>query len=265
MDSHVAVHVDNHVMQVRLNRPDKKNALTLAMYDALRTAIEQAETDPAVRVLLVTGTGDSFTSGNDLKDFLQSPPVGSSSPAIQFVHAISSAQKPIVAAVNGLAIGIGTTMLLHCDLVYAAESARFQLPFVNLALVPEAGASYILPRLMGYQKSAELLLLGEPFNARQALEAGFVNAILPDEELHEKALQVADALASKPPSALRQTKALLKRGLERATAEAMKEEFALIAERLQSAEAKEAMQAFMERRQPDFSRFTGEECHPRPS
>jgi enoyl-CoA hydratase/carnithine racemase len=156
-------------------------------------------------------------------------------------------------------------MLLHCDLVYAAESARFQLPFVNLALVPEAGSSYILPRLMGYQKSAELLLLGEPFNARQALEAGFVNAILPDEELHEKALQVADALASKPPSALRQTKALLKRGLERATAEAMKEEFALIAERLQSAEAKEAMQAFMERRQPDFSRFTGEECHPRPS
>lgn len=255
MSEHIAVDVTGAVMTVRMQRPEKKNALTRAMYTALTDALRQADEDPGVRVVLLRGTDDCFTSGNDITDFMQAPPVDDSSPVFQFLRAIVTAQTPLVAAVTGPAVGIGTTMLLHCDLVYAGESARLHLPFVNLALVPEAGSSLMLPRMAGHVRAAELLMLGEPFGAATAQEFGLVNAVLPDGEVHARALDVAAKLAAKPPAALRLTKSLLKRSQRAEVEETIAYEARFFAERLQSPEAAEAFQAFMERRKPDFSRF----------
>ena len=252
-DKAVLTTQDGAILKLQLNRPAKKNAITADMYTVLADALEQAQTNPDIRVVLITGSEDSFTSGNDLNDFLQNPPHSADSPVFRFLHAISTFEKPLVAAVNGLAIGIGTTLLLHCDLVYAAENAVFQLPFVNLALVPEAGSSLIMPLIMGHVRAAELLLLGDKFSAQKAVAYGIVNEVVAAGDLESHALEKATTLASKAPEALRLSKQLLKGGNAVLIAKTMAEEGKLFGERLRSPEAMEVMQAFMERRQPDFS------------
>ncbi len=243
------------VLRIEIDRPDKKNALTAAMYQAMADAIKSAEADGKVRVVLIHGKADLFTAGNDLQDFLDNPPRDDNRPVFQFLYAISQAQKPIVAAVAGAAVGIGTTMLLHCDLVYAAPNARLQLPFVNLGLVPEAASSLLLPALVGYQRAAELLLLGEPFSAQQAKDIGLVTEVVSEEQLFDTAMAQAKKLASKPAASLRLTKRLMKQGQAAAVAQQIKLESGHFGERLGSPEAKEAFSAFLEKRKPDFSRF----------
>ncbi|MFL6311493.1 MAG: enoyl-CoA hydratase [Terriglobales bacterium] len=254
MAEHIVVSVENRVLTVRLDRLEKKNALTRGMYLGMIEALKQADADPNVRVVLITGTEACFTAGNDLVDFANAKP-GETSPAILYLQTLAAAQKPVIAAVGGVAVGIGTTMLLHCDLVYASSGARFQLPFVNLGLCPEAGSSTLLPALMGHRKAAELLYFGEPFTAGTAQEVGIVNTVVASNELLNMATEKARQLAEKPPAALRITKALLKRGSANAIAEAMANETEQFAALLQGPEAKEAMMAFMQRRKADFSQF----------
>lgn len=254
MAEHIVVSVQDRILFIRLDRAEKKNALTRGMYLGMIEALKQAEADSAVRVVVITGTQDCFTAGNDLMDFANAKP-GETSPAIVYLQTLAAAQKPVIAAVAGVAVGIGTTMLLHCDLVYAAPDARFQLPFVNLGLCPEAGSSLMLPELMGHRRAAELLLFGEPFGSGKAQELGIVNAVYPGGELLAEATAKARQLAEKPPSALRTTKALLKRNAAGAVAEAMARETEQFAALLQGPEAREAMMAFMQRRKPDFSKF----------
>ncbi len=253
--SGILTEIRDRVLRIEIARPEKKNALTLAMYAAMAEALAAAEADPGVRVALIHGARDCFTAGNDLKDFLERPPHSEDSPTFRFLRGVSSFAKPLIAAVNGVAVGIGTTMLLHCDLVYAAPGARFQLPFVTLGLVPEAGSSFLLPYIAGYQRAAELLLLGQPFDARKAHAAGFVTEVIPEDELLEYARDAALGVAALPPAAVRHAKALMKKRFAARTAEAMAEEGAVFRERLASPEAKEAMTAFLEKRKPDFSRF----------
>lgn len=255
MSDTIRVDAQDGVLTIQFNRPEKKNALTLAMYEAMTAAVRQAELDKAVRVILFTGTEDCFTAGNDLGDFLHTPPTGDDSPVFRFLKSLAAASKPLVAAVNGVAVGIGTTMLLHCDLAYAGQSARFRLPFVDLALVPEAGSSLILPQLMGQRRAAELLMLADTLDATTARDLGIVNAVLPDDRTLAVARQKALQLAAKPPAALRLTKALMKRIPAPAIQEAMGAEGRHFIARLQSPEAREAFQAFLERRPADFSQF----------
>lgn len=243
------------VCLICFNRPGKKNALNLAMYTALVDGLKRADRDDTLRVVLLTGVDGCFTSGNDLADFVQAPPGGADSPVMQFLAAVSQFRKPIVAAVNGTAVGVGVTMLLHCDLVYAGSSAMFQMPFVNLGLCPEAGSTLLMPMLMGHQRAAELLLLGEPFTAEKACSVGIVNAVVADSEVLDTARKKALQLAAQPAAAVRLTKSLLKREYAaplQATITAEGKEFM---ERLKSPESGEALLAFMERRKPDFSRF----------
>lgn len=254
MADHIVTATADGIAQIRLNRPEKKNAISFAMYEAMTDALASADGSPVVRAIIISGAGGCFTSGNDVADFLQNPRTGSDSPAIRFLQTLSTASKPVIAGVNGLAVGIGVTMLLHCDLVYAADSASFQLPFVNLGLVPEAASSMLLPRMVGYHRAAELLLLGERFDARTAQEIGLVNAIYPAAELAAIVQERAGAVAAKPPASIRMTKALLKREPESVPAR-MAEEGKHFARQLGSPEAREAMEAFMQRRTPDFSRF----------
>ncbi len=244
--------VQEGVLRIGINRPDKKNALTAAMYQDLADTFREAGNDPQVRVVLLHGSKDCFTSGNDLQDFLQAPPTNCNSPVFSFLTALCEFEKPLVAAVNGFAVGIGTTLLLHCDLVYAGENARFQLPFINLGLCPEAASSLLLPRLVGHQKAAELLMLGEPFDARKGGEIGLVNAILPEEQLLSHAIARAQNLAEKPPEALRLTKSLLKTSPSRAVADVLATEAEQFLHLLKQPEAKEAITAFLEKRAPDF-------------
>ncbi len=246
--------IDAGILKLTISRPEKKNALTVAMYAALAEAINGANSDKEVRVILITGCEDSFTAGNDLKDFLENPPTDPSSPVFQFMYAIAGAQKPVVAAVNGLAIGIGTTMLLHCDFVYAVDTARFQLPFVNLGLVPELGSSLVLPALAGRAKAAELLMLGDMFDAGTAADIGLVNAVCSANDLDSMAQTTAETLAAKPPAALRKTKALLNAD-KAAVIEQIDAEAKMFGEQLASDEVKEAIAAFFEKRKPDFSKF----------
>src|SRR5258706_628747 len=245
----------DRILRIEIARADKKNALTLDMYAALADALTEADADPKVRVALIHGTRDCFTAGNDLKDFLERPPHTETSPTFRFLRALPRFGKPLVAAVNGAAVGIGTTMLLHCDLVYAAPAARFQMPFVPLGLVPEAGSSFLLPYIAGYQRAAELLLLGAPFGPDKAREAGFVTEIVPEKELFERARAGALAVAALPPASVRATKALMRSRFGPRVSEAMAEEMKVFSERLSSPEAREAMTAFFEKRKPDFSRF----------
>ena len=252
---HIRVTLSEGILHIRMNRPEKKNALTLAMYQTMAEAIVGADRDRETRVILLTGTADCFTSGNDVADFVAISKESGIKPHNPFLPAISRAQKPVIAAVNGAAIGIGTTMLLHCDMVYAGTKARFQLPFVNLGLCPELGSSFLLPRLAGHQRAAELLLLGEPFGAEVAKELGLVNAVCPEGALLETAFAKARQLAAQPPASVRLTKALLKRPLEAAVSKAVEEEIALFVELLKSPAAAEAFSAFLEKRKPDFSRF----------
>jgi enoyl-CoA hydratase/carnithine racemase len=256
MTGHIQTDYQDGVLGIRFNRPEKKNALNLAMYTSLADALTYADEEDAVRVVLLAGSEGCFTSGNDLADFLNSPLTGNESPGMKFLAAISQARKPIVAAVSGAAIGIGVTMLLHCDLVYAGASARFQMPFVNLGLCPEAGSTLLLPKIMGYQRAAELILLGEPFGAETARELGIVNAVYSDEDLLETAQAKARQLATKPAAAVRLSKALLKREYLDSLRETMAEEMVHFIACLKSPEAAEALQAFLEKREPDFRRFS---------
>ena len=256
MSASVVVETRDRVARIELARVDKKNALTLEMYAAIGEAMSAAEADPQVRAMLIHGKPDCFTAGNDLKDFLERPPPGERSITADFLHQIAELNKPLVAAVGGAAVGIGTTMLLHCDLVYAAPNARFQLPFVRLGVVPEAGSSLLLPAIAGYQRAAELLMLGQPFGADKALAAGFVTEIVPEAELIERASGAALALAELPPASVRLTKRLMKAPFARAVGEQIDAELREYKQRLGSPEAKEAMTAFFEKRKPDFSKFS---------
>jgi enoyl-CoA hydratase/carnithine racemase len=256
MSQHILVETRDRVTRIELNRPEKKNALTLEMYAAMAKALAEADADARVRAVLIHGQPACFCSGNDVGDFLELERAPGASPASGFLRAISTARKPLVAAVGGPAVGVGTTMLLHCDLVYAAPNARLQLPFVPLGLLPEAASSLLLPVMAGYRRAAEMLLLGAPFGAEKALAAGIVTEIVPEAELIERARQAALALAALPPESVRMTKELMKRGLAREVQERMTEELQLFGERLRSPEAKEALRAFMEKRKPDFSRFS---------
>jgi len=249
MSPNVKTSTADRIASVEIHRPEKKNALTGEMYDAMSAAIVKADADVAVRVILLHGQPDCFTAGNDLADFLSAGRgEGVGSPATRFLKVIREARKPVVAAVGGVAVGIGTTMLLHCELVYAATNARFQMPFVPLGLAPEGGSSLLLPMLAGYQRAAELLLLGRPFGAERAMAAGLVNEVVPAERLLAHAREAALAVAALPVESVRITKELLKRPHARELEERMAEEIKIFGERLQSPEAKAAMGAFFSRK-----------------
>lgn len=246
----------NGIFTIRFNRPDKKHALTHAMYSALTTALETAEANPDIKVIVLTGSQGIFTAGNDMGEFLNDPPTGLTSPVFRYLDTLSRLQKPIIMAVSGLAIGIGTTMLLHADMVYCDQSARFQLPFARLGLCPEAASSLLLPQLVGYPRAAELLLTGQVFNADRANEIGMVCCVLPDENtLLQHALQQAQAIAALPAPAIRLTKQLLKKACQSQVPDILRHEGELFLARLHSPEALEALAAFKEKRVPDFSRF----------
>ncbi|QBQ56455.1 enoyl-CoA hydratase [Nitrosococcus wardiae] len=242
------------LLTIGFHRPEYKNALTLAMYTAAADALEQADDTDDVRVVLIYGTAGCFTSGNDLKDFRQASTIHENHPVVRFMRALQHCRKPVVASVRGPAVGIGTTLLFHCDLVYAAQGAQLQLPFVNLGLCPEYAASYLLPRWLGHAKAAELLLLGEAFSAEQAAALGLINAVVSEEALDALVDNQIARLASQPPAALQRSKALLKQSQQPGIDMAMTAEFAAFAECLQSPEHNEAVTAFFEKRAPDFSR-----------
>ncbi|MBP02944.1 MAG: enoyl-CoA hydratase [Rhodospirillaceae bacterium] len=244
--------VKNNIMTLTIGRPEKKNAITEAMYLSMTNHINEARQAKDVKVLVITGADDCFTSGNDLKDFLENPPNGLGSPVFQFMYALCDFEKPIIGAVNGPAIGIGVTLLMHCDLVFATESATFQLPFINLGLVPEFGSSLILPMLIGHARASEALMLGKPFNSETALKMGLVNSVFSDSTLMPHTLDTAKVLASKPPRALQKTKALINQNKDAVKAQ-IKIEAEAFAVQLVSAEVKEAINAFFEKRKPDFT------------
>ena len=251
----ILTHVESVVMTLTLNRLERKNSITAAMYGFLADAIEQAAADPAIRVVVLQGHETIFCAGNDIGDFLNKPPAGPDSPVFRFLHGIASFSKPLVAAVCGPAVGIGTTLLLHCDLVYAGDNAAFSMPFVNLGLCPEAASSLLVPQMFGYHRAAEALLLGEPFMAEAALEVGLVNRVVPPMEANNVAQAAARKLAGKPPSSLAETKRLMKQGLQAQVLRQMAEEGASFTRMLGEPAAKEAFGAFMDKRKPDFSRL----------
>jgi len=251
----ILISKENGVLTITFNRPDKKNAITAAMYQTIADALKDAENDAEVRVILFTGKPEIFTAGNDIDDFLKNPPKSTKSPAYQFIQNLSHATKPLVAAVSGPAVGIGTTLLLHCDFVYAADNARFSLPFAKLGLCPEFASSLLLPQIAGYQRAAEKLMLGEAFSAQEACAMGFVNKVLPPAEVLAFAQAQAAKLVALPASSLWATKRLMK-GKQIAAVEAkIKEESVHFSEMLVSKEAKEAFTAFFEKRKPDFTKF----------
>ncbi len=245
MSEHIAISTEDQIMKIQFNRPEKKNALTQAMYTEVKEALEAADADNSIRVVYISGAGENFTSGNDIKDFAQTVSTGGISTAVAFLQILNQVNTPLVAVVEGAAVGIGTTMLLHCDLAYAGSQTRFQMPFVNLGLVPEAGSSFLLPHLIGPARAMELLLFGEPFDATTALDLGIVNAVLPEADLHAHAWQKTKQLAQQPPHAVKHTKRLVKRALRPAITDAMNAENQVFAELLQSPEAQAAFQAFL--------------------
>jgi enoyl-CoA hydratase/carnithine racemase len=247
--------VHQGVATIEIARPEKKNALTAAMYQAMADALRAANDDAAVRAVLITGQPGVFTSGNDLEDFMQRPPQGADSPVAQFMRALLECDKPVVAAVTGAAIGIGTTLLLHCDFVYVSDEARLATPFVSLGLVPEYASSLLMPLLMGPRRAAERLLLGDPFTGEIAVECGLANAVLPAAEVVNHARRVAERFNALPPGAVRDTKRLMRRGGRDAVLQSMQAEGEIFGGRLRSPEAREAFQAFFEKRKPDFSKF----------
>ncbi|MEL7543847.1 MAG: crotonase/enoyl-CoA hydratase family protein [Pseudomonadota bacterium] len=242
------------VQTIRFNRPEKKNAITSAMYDALADAIESGDASDDVAVHLFVGRDGSFTAGNDIGEFLTFASEGAlGKPVLRFLHALATARKPLVSAVDGLAIGVGATMLFHCDLVYATERSVFHTPFLDLGLVPEAASSLLFPRVMGYQRAFEMLCLGKRYPAERACAAGFVNEIVAPEDLEPYARQAALQLATKPPEALAMARALV-RGKSDKTCARIDEEAVLFADRLASQEAREAFTAFIEKRPASFQK-----------
>lgn len=243
---------DGRVLELILDRPRVKNALTLDMYEALSAGLDRAGLDESVRAVILRSSGADFTSGNDLSDFMQNPPTDESSPVFGFLKSLVAFPKPLLAAVDGYAVGIGTTMLFHCDLVYAASSARFQLPFINLAVVPEGASSVILPRMLGHQRAAELLYFGDRFDAAEAHRLGIVNAVCAPEELLGFVRERAQVLAAKAPAAMLATKRLVRQAQSQEIEEALVREAVVFADRLQSPELAEAIGAFFEKRKPNF-------------
>lgn len=244
----------NGVATIEIARPGKKNALTLSMYQTMADAINAAVADSAVRALLITGQPGVFTSGNDLEDFMQRPPTNDDSPVLRFMHALTACDKPVVAAVTGAAVGIGTTMLLHCDLVYVSDEARLAMPFVALGLVPEFASSLLIPQLIGHAKAAQLLLLGEPFTGADAVEFGIANAVLPPDEVVPHARRMAERFNTLPAGAVRDAKRLLRASSKDVVTQTINTEAAVFGGRLRSPEAQEAFQAFFQKRKPDFSK-----------
>ena len=252
--SDILTHIDAGVMTITFNRLDKKNSITSTMYSAMADAVAQAAADASVRVVLFQGHESIFSAGNDIGDFLNQPPSTQESPVFRFLRGIATFEKPLLAAVAGPAVGIGTTMLFHCDLVYAGDNAAFSMPFVNLGLCPEAGSSLLAPRMFGYHRAAEALLMGEPFFAEAAQEVGLVNRVVPPTEVNGYAQAQARKLAAKPLSSLIATKRLMK-GDTQAVLQKMDEEGQSFGRMLREPAAKEAFGAFMEMRKPDFSKL----------
>ncbi len=249
----------NGVATIEIARPEKKNALTIAMYQAMADALNAAREDAAVRAVLITGQPGIFTSGNDIEDFMSRPPGQGSdameSPVFRFMRALLECDKPVVAAVTGGAIGIGTTMLLQCDFVYVSDEARLAMPFVALGLVPEFASSLLVPQLMGHVRAAEKLLLGDPFTAQEAVDCGIASAVLPAGEVVNHARRVAERFNQLPPGAVRDAKQLLRAPQRDLILKTIQTEGALFGKRLRSPEAMEAFQAFFQKRKPDFSKF----------
>ena len=256
MNEQVIVDIKGPLMSLTLNRPEKKNALSNAMYGALADGMQRAQDDPAIRCILIRSEGDTFTAGNDLSDFAAVS--AGSAPAerhvSRFLRALVMADKPIVAAVQGLAVGLGTTMLLHCDVVCVTDQTRLSTPFVNLALVPEAASSVLLQARIGYARAFTMIALGEPVDGKTAVELGLARYLVSADDLHAKALAVARALAERPIGALRASKRLMRDGAQ--LLQVMDRESAVFAERLKSPEAAEAFRAFAEKRAPNFSQFS---------
>jgi enoyl-CoA hydratase/carnithine racemase len=242
------------ILQIQLNRPDKKNAMTSNMYVTLADLLNGAAGDEQISVVVWHGAGKAFCAGNDIEDFLKTPPGSGDSPQARLMKALVNFEKPLVAAVHGAAIGAGTTMLTHCDFVYAGESAKFQMPFVNLGVVPEFGSSYSIPARAGHIRASELILLGVPFDAARALEVGIVTRVVPDEKLLATAMETAQQLTAKPAGALQACKRLLKRSAREPLEQAMREEFPVFSTLVRSADAKEALTAFLEKRPPQFNK-----------
>ncbi len=252
--SDILVHTEGGISTLTFNRPERKNSITAAMYDTLERALRAAQDDAAVRVVVIQGSETVFSAGNDIGDFLENKPGGEGAPVFRFLHTIAAFPKPLLAAVCGPAVGIGTTLLFHCDLVYAGDNAAFSMPFVNLGLCPEAASSLLAPQLLGYQRAAEALLLGEPFMAEAALEVGLVNRVVPPSEAKALAQATARKLAAKPLSALMETKRLMKQGPQAQVLARMREEGESFRRMLGEPAAREAFTAFMEKRKPDFSK-----------
>jgi len=251
----IQVETVNGVARIGIARPEKKNAITVAMYQAMADAIAAAHDDAAVRAILFHGDPAIYTAGNDLEDFMKNPPSGMDAPVFQFIQALGLAEKPVVAAVNGAAVGIGTTMLMHCDLVYCADNAMFSMPFVSLGLCSEFASSLTIPLAAGYHKAAEKLLLGEPISAEEALDMKIVNRILPPAQVLEYAIRQAERFNALPPASVRETKRLMKLSWRAMTEKLVVEEAKSFEKLLRGAEAKEAFSAFFESRKPDFSQF----------
>lgn len=250
----ILTHTADGVTTLTINRVDKKNSFTTVMYGAMADALAQAKDDDAVRAVVIQGDVTVFSAGNDIGDFLKNPPATEDSPVFRFLRGIATFPKPVIAAVCGPAVGIGTTMLFHCDLVYAGDNAAFSMPFVNLGLCPEAASSLLVPQLMGYHRAAEALLLGEPFMAEAAMEVGLVNRIVPPTEANGMAQAQARKLAAKPLSSLVETKRLMKKGQQSLVLAQMAEEGQSFGRMLGEPAAKEAFTAFMDKRKPDFSK-----------
>ena len=256
MSDHINIETTDSVLTIGINRPEKKNALNGAMYFAVRDALISGRDDQNVRAVIIYGLGGDFTAGNDLKEFLEFASTDQETfPAKEFLDVLIPYSKPVIAAVDGLAVGIGATMTIHCDLVYASEGARFQMPFVNLGLNPEAGSSYALPQLVGYHNAAEIILLGGMVTAKRAYDMGFVNAVVKQSELMDTAMAAAQRITELPPGPIRLAKSMMKKHFNDKIMETNEHEFNSFLDGLSSPEAAEAMHSFMEKRKPDFSRF----------
>lgn len=251
----IRIESQHGVTTIEIARPERKNALTADMYQAMADALNTAQADGGVRAVLLVGHESIFTAGNDLEDFMKRPPGDEKAPVFQFMLALVRCEKPVIAAVRGAAIGIGVTLLMHCDFVYLAEDARLMMPFVGLGLVPEFASSFLLPSLMGHARASEKLLLSEPLSAEEAARVGLATKVLKSCDVLEHARQVALKLCALPPGALRQSKQLMRLSTRKAVLEAIEAERAVFVERLRSPEAKEAFAAFFEKRKPDFSQF----------
>jgi|TARA_B100001964_G_scaffold124821_1_gene138224 enoyl-CoA hydratase/carnithine racemase len=256
LSDHINIETTDSVLTIGINRPEKKNALNGAMYFAVRDALIAGHDDQNVRAVIIYGLGGDFTAGNDLKEFLEFSSTDQETfPAKEFLDVLIPYSKPVIAAVDGLAVGIGATMTIHCDLVYASEGARFQMPFVNLGLNPEAGSSYALPQLIGYHNAAEVILLGGMVTAKRAYDMGFVNAVVKQSELMDTAMTAAQRITELPPGPIRLAKSMMKKHFNDKIMETNEHEFNSFLDGLSSPEAGEAVRAFMEKRKPDFSRF----------